>query len=109
MPMINMKSQPEKEEAPGGIERDVPQYPRGLRIYLEDDQLQKLGITALPAVGTAMHLMAEAVVESTSAYETQVAGKNMSLCIQITDLEMMASDKAKTPEHQATMLYGGGE
>lgn len=104
MAMINMKQKPEVEEKPGEIEMDEPMYPYGLCISLDKEQLDKLGITALPQVGAQMTIMAKAYVKSTSAYETQ-GGKDMSVSLQITDLEIGAS---KTQSDQATMLYGEG-
>lgn len=103
MPMINMQREPEREEAPGQIEKGAPRYPGGLLLHLGDEELKKLGITVLPEVGSKMHLMAEVFVESTSAYETQMAGKNMGLCLQITDMEIGPSQPAMEP---ASMLYG---
>jgi len=102
MAMINMKQKAETEEKPGEIEMDEPKYPYGLCINLDKEQLDKLGITALPQVGAQMTIMAKAYVKSTSAYETQ-GGKDMSIGLQITDMEI---GSAKTQSDQATMLYG---
>jgi hypothetical protein len=104
MAMINMKQAPEREEKPGEVEMDEPKYPYGLCINLDKDQLDKLGITALPQVGATMMITAKAYVKSTSAYETQ-GGKDMSIGLQITDMEIGA---AKTQSDQASMLYGEG-
>lgn len=104
MAMINMKQKAETEEKPGEIEMDEPKYPYGLCINLDKEQLDKLGITSLPQVGSEMTIMAKAYVKSTSAYETQ-GGKDMSIGLQITDMEIGA---AKTQSDQATMLYGEG-
>lgn len=108
MAMINMKRAPEKEEMPGEIEMDEPQYPYGLCLHLGKEEMDKLGITALPAVGSEMTITAKVFVKGTSAYETQ-GGKDMSMDLQITDMEIGASDKAMTPQKSATMLYGGAE
>ncbi len=102
MAMINMKQKAEREEMPGEVEMDEPKYPYGLCINLDKEQLDKLGITSLPQVGAQMTIMAKAYVKSTSAYETQ-GGKDMSIGLQITDMEIGAS---KTQSDQATMLYG---
>lgn len=102
MAMINMKQKAEREEMPGEVEMDEPKYPYGLCINLDKEQLDKLGITALPQLGAQMTIMAKAYVKSTSAYETQ-GGKDMSIGLQITDMEIGAS---KTQSDQATMLYG---
>lgn len=104
MALINMKQKAEREEMPGEVETDEPKYPYGLCINLDKEQLEKLGITALPQVGATMMIMAKAYVKSTSAYETQ-GGKDMSIGLQITDMEIGAS---KTQSDNASMLYGEG-
>ena len=108
MALINMQKPVEREEMPGEIEKDEPRYPYGLCISLEKEDMDKLGLSNLPKVGTEVSFMAKAVVKGTSAYETQ-GGKDMSMDLQITDMEIGASDKAMTPQKSATMLYGGAE
>jgi hypothetical protein len=122
--MINMKKKPEVEEMPGSVEMDEPLYPYGLCITLDKEQLDKLGITALPKVGSTMMVHAMAYVKSTSAYETQ-GGKDMSIQLQITDMKideedrsidraeaMYGKDKGTQKEttrinDMSTLLYGG--
>jgi hypothetical protein len=101
MAMISMKQKPEREEAPGEIEYEEPMYPYGLCLHLSQDEMEKLGITTLPSVGTEMTITAKVFVKGTSAYETQ-GGKDM----QITDMEIGASENAPTAERSATLLYG---
>jgi hypothetical protein len=105
MAMISMKQEAEREEMPGEIEYEEPMYPYGLCIRLEQDQMEKLSITTLPSVGTEMTITAKVFVKGTSAYETQ-GGKDMSMELQITDMEIGASDNAPTAERSATLLYG---
>jgi hypothetical protein len=105
MAMISMKQEAEREEMPGEIEYEEPMYPYGLCLRLEQDQMEKLSITTLPSVGTEMTITAKVFVKGTSAYETQ-GGKDMSMELQITDMEIGASEKAPTAERSATLLYG---
>ena len=105
MALINMKSKPEREEMPGEIERDEPRYPYGLCISLGKDELEKLGITALPKVGGEMMIQAKAMVKSTSAYETQGEGTDMRVELQITDMEIGQTENARN-ENRAEALYG---
>ena len=67
------------------------------------------GITGILCYGGGIFFTAKVFVESTSAYETQGAGKDQSMSLQITDMEIGKSDKAMTPEKSATMLYGTTE
>ena len=101
MAMIDMKQKPEREEAPGAIEAEQPQYPYGLSISLEKDQLEKLGITELPKVGDKMMVHANAIVKTVSAYDTQ-SGSDQRVELQITEMELAAGE-AKDP---AEIMYG---
>lgn len=105
MPMINMKRAPEREEMPGEIEKDEPRYPYGLCISLEKEDMDKLGLSNLPKVGTEVSFIAKAVVKGTSAYETQ-GGSDMRVELQITDMEMKA-DQTERNNAAASMLYSG--
>lgn len=101
--MVDMKSKPEREEMPGTIEADEPQYPYGLCLHLGKDELEKLGMKELPDVGTPVMVSAKAFVKSTSAYNTQGDGKSMSVELQITDMEVSPGQK-KDP---ASVMYPG--
>lgn len=85
-------------------ETDAPKYPWGLKITLDDDALEKLGITSLPAVGSKMTISATCEVCSTSAYSDQAGEPETSMSLQITAMELGA---AQSSQDQATLLYGG--
>lgn len=107
MAMINMKhSRSEAEKYVESEVDDEPKYPYGLCIQLHKDELEKLGLTTLPKVGAEMKIMAMAYVKSTSAYETQGEGKDMSVSLQITDMEIQSNQNERNNE-AASMLYGG--
>jgi hypothetical protein len=105
MSMINMKMSREEAKEYNTIEanHDAPEYPYGLRIDLNDDSLEKLGITALPKVGTEMTMTCKVTVTSVSAYDRQGGEAEQSVCLQITDMELGAG---KTQSDAATSLYG---
>jgi len=105
MALINMKQQAKREEMPGEYEKDEPQYPYGLCINLSKEDLEKLGITSLPKVGSEMMITAKAFVKSTSEYDTQGAGKEMSVSLQITDMGLGQTDEAQNND-RASKLYG---
>jgi hypothetical protein len=83
-----------------------PEYPWGLEIRLEDDELAKLGVTGLPDVGGEYHLTVVAMVKSASSMAN---GKtDRCVCLQITmmgvDLEESAEDEKgekSTPASEA--------
>ena len=106
MAMVNMKMSREeaKEYTLGSEVDDGPRYPYGLRLDLNDDSLEKLGITALPKVGTEMTITAKVTVTSVSAYDSQGGEPEQNVCLQITDMEIGAG---KTQGDAAKSLYGG--
>lgn len=105
MAMIDMKKAPEREEMPGEYEMDEPAYPYGLCISLNQDDLEKLGMNTLPKVGAEMKIMAKVYVKGTSAYETQGAGKDMSVQLQITHMEI-ENNAGERQASAAEGLYG---
>lgn len=106
--MVNMKMSREeaKEYTLGAEVDDSPKYPYGLRLDLNDDSLEKLGITALPKVGTEMTITAKVVVTSVSAYDSQGGEPEQNVCLQITDMEI-GNSQAERNNSAANALYGG--
>jgi hypothetical protein len=86
MPLVSMKTNESSCEA---IEPNPYSY--GLRICLNDDQCEALGIKTPPAAGTKMMLSAAAFVcEATQRVETDGddKGPDITLELQITDMEL---------------------
>ncbi|MEC4595460.1 capsid staple protein [Burkholderia vietnamiensis] len=79
-----------------------PDYPYGLCLNLGGDEMEKLGIKDLPAVGGEMSLTAKVKVTSVSSYETDGGGGSKSISLQITE---MALDDGNG-ESAAQKLYG---
>lgn len=101
--MINMKLSKKAatalvETSPG----DAPAYPYGLRLCLDTETLEKLGITDLPRVGTVITLQARAEVVSTGVNQEQDGDKRMHCDLQITDMALDGGDKSP-----AQKLYAG--
>jgi len=71
---------------------DMPLYPYGTSLYLDDDTLKKLGMTELPKVGTSMLAQVTVKVTGTSqrAYQDKDGKEEMRTCVdlQITDMDM---------------------
>lgn len=102
--MIDMSmSAEEAKEQYGNDTKDAPKYPYGLRISLNDDDLAKLGITSLPAVGTKMVITCQTEVCSTGVYEDQSKEKEASMSLQIQAMEI---GEDKDSSDAATLLYG---
>lgn len=109
--MTNLAMSPEEAKkeygdscvAPDGS--NLPKYPYGLTLYLDDETLKKLGITDLPKVGTKMLAQVTVEVTGTSQRATQgKEGENVRTCVdlQITDMDIAAPSKPA-----ANILYPG--
>ncbi|QCW21982.1 hypothetical protein JessAGP_052c [Caulobacter phage Jess A] len=84
---------------------DLPKYPYGLTLWLNDDILAKLGMsTPLPAPGTEMMLSAKVMVTGTSQRETLGGDPDMCLDIQITAMELTAGAPPSMAD-RAAKLY----
>lgn len=68
------------------VEAMAPDYPYGLCLHLERDEIKKLGMNDLPKVGTEMPI--HAMVKVTRVSQSAVEGSNeeSSIDLQITDL-----------------------
>lgn len=109
MALVSMKmSREEAQEVSQPEMKDAPEYPYGLCIDLDDDALEKLGITTLPKVGSEMLINAKVVVKSVSSYDTQGGESEAKASLQITDMEV-ASTQTERNNGAATLLYGGSD
>ena len=88
--LASMKRTPEDmrqdQGEPAPIDAMAPDYPYGLCIHLDKDELDKLGMKELPEVGTEMPL--RALVKVTRVSQSAVEGRDeeTSIDLQITDL-----------------------
>lgn len=63
-------------------------YPYGLRLDLNEDTLDKLGLDTLPDVGDELDLAAKVKVETVSQRTGMDGKKSRSLDLQITDMKL---------------------
>jgi hypothetical protein len=92
-----MKTDAEQSYAPNP-------YGDGLRIRLNDDQCEALGITTPPAAGTKVSISAAAFVCSatqTTEQDGDDSGVDVFLELQITDMEISTA----VPQTDARSLY----
>lgn len=88
MKLVSMKrSEAAKDDAMecSPCHGDMPDYPYGTRLNLDEEQLAQLGITAMPTAGALVLIQAKGMV--TGMREEQIDGKlRRGLEIQITEL-----------------------
>lgn len=100
-------SKAEAKEECGGVpaDDDLPKYPYGLALYLDDETLAKLGITDLPKVGSTMQAQITVTITGTSQRATQSSkeGESLRTCVdmQITDMDFAPA----TAKDLAKVLY----
>jgi hypothetical protein len=107
--MISMKLTPAEAKAEtylGEAEEGGPEYPYGLTICIDDDELVKLGIDPanLPKIGDVFYIEAKAEVCSTSQYANQ-GGNDTTMSLQITDMSLSTTDDDADKPDIATRLY----
>jgi len=110
MKLTNMKivRKPEETKPAESIRADRPIYPYGLQVRLDEDALDKLGITELPKVGGYLMLTAKVCVTSVSSNEHQTDGatkkhKHRNVELQIEDLGL--GDVPEEKSDAAATLY----
>ena len=91
--LVSMKREPsENTPTPATSSPSEEEYPYGLRIRLENDDLEKLGIANLPDVGTSMKIHADATVQSVSSNQTKGdEGSKKCVELQITGMQIKGS------------------
>jgi len=103
--LINMQqSAEEAKEYTEPSVADAPKYPWGLCITLNDDSLEKLNVTTLPAVETVVTIVAKATVSRISEDQTQGGETRRSMDLQITDMQL--GGVADLAGRAADSLYG---
>lgn len=111
--LVSMKLDPKKIEErnkPSSvITDDAPAYPYGLRVNLDEDSLDALGVSTLPKVGSTMYLGANVKVVSVSDNEHTSEGgethRHRSVELQITEMGL-DGERAKEEPQTETALYG---
>lgn len=108
--LVNMKmdrKELEEKYSSTPAEMDMPAYPYGLRVNLDEDAIDKLGLNKLPSPGKTMLLLARVDIVSVSDNENVQGGKthrHRSVELQITDLAL-----DKDSGDAATTLYDGNK
>lgn len=94
--MISMKMDEEEKKEYGcaTLSCDSPEYPYGLKICLDTDALEKLGLSSMPAVGSTLMIKAMVTVVGSSIREMKEETEK-SLDLQITDMELGKPEEQK--------------
>lgn len=97
MANLQLTKEEAKEEAGEMCGNEIPMFPYGTSLYLDDETLKKIGLTELPKVGTTMPGQVVMKVTGTSqrAYMDKDGKEEMRTCVdlQITDMELAPEKK----------------
>jgi hypothetical protein len=87
MNLVSMKIEHKEEPRPAEVMygSDRPEYPYGLRLHLNEEELKKLGITQLPDVGVEMLISAKVKVCSVNSYSSE-NGEHRGMELQIIEM-----------------------
>lgn len=87
MKNMKMSSKETKKMMEPSIAENNPRYPFGLKLNLDNEILEKLGMKTMPELGKTMMLMAKVAV--TDMNENKSEGSSYrSLGLQITDMSI---------------------
>ena len=109
MPLKSMKKtdQEKKEDATPSVV-DQPSYPYGLRLHLDEDSYEKLGMESVPDVGATFTMLATVTVSDIHQSEKGDDRKYTTMGLQITDMALKDVDK-KAAKDAGQVLYGSAE
>ena len=101
MKMVSMATKPEAKgessccdcSAPCSCEGEKEKYPWGLRISLENDQLDALEMKSMPGIGSTMTMTCEVRVTGCREDERQDGEAERCLSLQITSMGMDDGNK----------------
>jgi hypothetical protein len=89
MALVEMKrSKAAKKKDAEGPSIGGDDYPYGLRVNLDHESLQKLGIDKLPSVGDKMHLHAHAHVVSAEERSSEGGKKHRSVSLELRKMQI---------------------
>ena len=93
-----------KEASEHSIVRDEPKYPYGLKIHVDENTYEKLGLSDVPTVGEKYMIIA--VAEVCDVHQAKYEGDEAKICmgLQITEMDIK---KNKEEKNAADTLYGG--
>jgi hypothetical protein len=120
--MVDLKRSPAKAKESNSVNYKPSPYGYGTSISLDNDTLKKLGVKELPEIGDEYTITAKGKVTSASTNASESSGKNTSLSIQITHLQLTHEDAAEEkkespaeeqseqikPAKKATPMFQGG-
>lgn len=109
MPLKSMKlSEQDKKDNSVDSVIEQPSYPYGLKIHLDEDAYEKLGLPEVPKVGSKFTMLAMVTVVDVHQSEKGDDRKYTTVGLQITDMALDKGEKEKAKD-AGQVLYGSSE
>lgn len=109
MALVNLKMSKKDMAEEASPSYSQSPYPSGCCLYLDTDELEKLGIKSLPSVGDEYHIVAVGEVTSVSENDSANGGENRSLGIQIQMMELTHESESEGKEKKESAKSEKGE
>ena len=106
---MSVSTEEKKEMAEHSVVRDVEKYPYGLRLHLDSNSYKKLGISEVPTVGDKVAILAYAEVCDVHQNKYEGDEKQVSIGLQITDMEIKEKENDEDKRSTADKLYGSDD
>lgn len=107
--MIDMTLDKADAEEEASCSAEPPKYPYGLSLSLNDETLERLGMSTMPTVGSQVMLSALATVVTVSerqTQETKEAGEPVESVEKYVELQITALDVTPPQREVGASLYG---
>ena len=104
MPDMRLSEQ-EKKDFSTPSPPQAPKYPMGLRIYLTNEELSKLGLKGTPKVEDSVKFKAEAEVVEVSVEDETGDVPSLRVALQIQEMYLEEEKKEETSS-TSQVLYG---
>ncbi len=103
MKSMAISAEEKKEMVAQSVVSSTPKYPYGLKLHIDEETYEKLGIQGTPAVGQKIMILAQAEICDVhmNKYEGDVG--ELSMSVQITDMDVKPVEKEIST---AEKLYG---
>lgn len=84
---------------------ELPRYPYGSKLCFDTNEVEKLGISGMPA-GQVVTVTGKAFIGYVSASQEADGEKNQRMEVQLTDIEITPVKGKKSADEMAESLYG---
>ena len=92
--MVDVSSSSEERKEMISSPSKGPKYPYGLRLNLDKETCEKLGLSNAPSIDDKIKFVAEAVVISVRAEDEEGDEKSYNIELQIIDMDLEKKEKS---------------